>query len=142
MTKNMKLILAAMLLVCSVTVKANASVAVSSASAAGVQAIAAPSSGNVTVIKSLTLSNDTATALCVLMKDGTTFKGFLCAASHSTTVWPPAAPSPGAFSGSGGALSAFLGEDFKVAGAFNVFASTPIANSAGGGALVISYVQK
>lgn len=141
MNKMIKLILAGMVLAAGLTEKANATIVVSSFSVAGVAAIAAPSA-NKNVIKAVTLSNDTSTALCVFMKDGTTLKLVLCAGAQSTKTWPEGTTTVTAFNGTSGNASAFLGEDLKISGAFNVTSSTPAANATGGGALIIAYVNK
>lgn len=135
-----KIILALMVLA-GLVGKAQATIVVSSFSVAGVAAIAAPAA-NKNVIKSLTLSNDTATALCVFIKDGTTLKMVLCAGANATKTWPEGTTSYSPGAGTNGNASQFLGEDLKFSGAFNVTSATAAANATGGGALVISYQNK
>ena len=137
-----KLILAAGGLVAGLAGKAEAAVVVSSASVAGVAAIAAPASGSVTKIKSMRLCNDGSTNLCVTIKDGTTFKTMLCAATQACETYPKGVASLTANSGVQGGVPQFLGENLTVAGAFNVTAITPFATAAGGGSLEISYIQQ
>ena len=142
MKKMNQMILAAMLLAVGLAGKAEAAVVVSSASVAGVAAIAAPASGSVTKIKSMRLCNDGASNLCVTIKDGTTFKTMLCAATQACETYPKGVASLTANSGVQGGVPQFLGENLTVAGVFNVFASTPFALAAGGGSLEVSYIQQ
>lgn len=123
--------------------EAKATVAVSSFSAAGVQTIAAPAAGKKNYIKSITLGNDNAAALCVLIKDGTTTKLMLCAGAQGTVTWPSGvAGLEASASGTSGPVSKFLGEDLTFSGAFNVTSATASAAAIGGAVLTVTYNTK
>jgi len=110
--------------------EAQASVAVSSTSVAGVVLVAAPPSGSVTIIKSVRLCNDTASAMCVQIKDGSSIKTQLCAAAQACADLFNAKYTP---------AESPWGENFPVAGAFSVAGSTPAANAAGGATITATY---
>lgn len=107
--------------------KANATITVSTMSASGVAAVAAPSTGK-TVIKGCTLSNDSAVASCAQLYDGATLKLQLCAGAQATTNWPSGVPSATGNSGTSGAGPQFFGEDLSLSGAFNIKSSSPSAS--------------
>lgn len=123
---NMKKIaLAGALLVAGLVGKANALITVSTASVAGVQAVAAPSTGKTTKLKGCVLGNDTGSAACVFLKSGTTTKLVLCAGANSSATYPPAVPSATFGSGTNGGFTSLFGEDMVFSGAFNVTSSSP-----------------
>lgn len=137
-----KVLLIAAVLAAGVCGRAEASIAFSSASVAGVVAIAAPATGTKNYIKSMTLANDTAIALCVVLKDGANAKGMVCAAANAMKTWPEGTTSQNANSGIQGNVNSFLGESLPVSAAFSVTASTPFAKALAGGLLTISYINQ
>lgn len=121
-------------------VRAEASVVISSVSAAGVVVISTPSGTNaVTIIKGCRLCNDTAVNTCVRFNENGTMRFQLCASSYSCSNTPTES-NPNPLSRING-LAGFLGENLQLTGAFIIAGSTPGANAAGGMSVVCGYEQ-
>lgn len=128
--KTMKmLILAGMVLAAGLVGKAEASLSVSSASAAGVVAASTPTvSGQLIRLKGCILGNDSAINTCVGLYDNTVLKLQLCASAQGSQSFPSGVPSASPLSGTPGGLTQLFGEDLTFAGAFVVKSSSPSAS--------------
>lgn len=121
---------------------ANATVVVSSVPAIAQVLISTPTAPAVTIVRSCRLCNDTAAAMCVQFASNniagaSSIKTMLCAAAYSCTDMPSVA-QPGS---QGNLMAGFLGEEFKVTGAFTVVGSTPAAATAGGAVVTCDYIK-
>ena len=135
-------LIAVLALVAGFSKPANATIVVSSVPAVAQVLISTPTAPAVTIVRSCRLCNDTATAMCVQFASNdiagaSSIKTMLCAAANSCSDMPSVS-QPGSI---GNLLAGFLGEEFRVTGAFTVVGSTPAAAAAGGAVVSCDYIK-
>lgn len=102
----------------------------------GGQFIAAPPSGSVTILKALTVTNDTASSSCAYLYNSSTVNTTkanlalsVCAASYSTVYWPTGAAMDTYGNSYASAAQAFFGELFTFSGIVTINSSLGAVDS-------------